>query len=185
MNQALFLSGLPSADKDSMGGDSATGAQWFRRAIKKENTPANAAYLRSECTIFGFAAAWHLLQRNGHQRMASLQVTMDLLREWAIFRVPNPMMGTDSAAGQEPWAFMLKARTSSEKVTEFEQQALSRSCGNMWEVGQSSPGLQCSHRRPSTDISKKCSVAPSMTGRRWRGRGGRWRSSFRAESGGV
>jgi hypothetical protein len=60
-------------------------------------------------------------------------VAREFFDEWAIFRVGNPMAG-GAVPGQEPWAFMLKARKEQVQPSEFEQQALLRSCANIWEV---------------------------------------------------
>lgn len=86
-------------------------------------------------------STYRSVKRSGPHRCNSyvlirlrVQVAKEYLHEWAIFRVANPMADTRAAPGQEPWAFMLKARQGQSQPTEFEQQALLRSCTNMWEV---------------------------------------------------
>ena len=67
---------------------------------------------------------------------ARAQAAAELLSKWAIFRVGAPAAAGAAPAAlapQEAWAYVLKARAQAERPTDFERQAMERSCAALFD----------------------------------------------------
>ena len=74
-----------------------------------------------------------------------MQAATDLLSKWAIFRVGAPAAAGAAAAAlapQEAWAYVLKARAQAERPTDFERQALERSCSSLFDEVRARPACR-------------------------------------------